>query len=95
MVVAGPVPPPMARVLGAGAGVLSFFPVTVTVAEDRSDAALAFVARPVSVTSSPLAAREPTLTLACSSSVWPTGTVPRLQLAPVADGQTVNFGDPT
>jgi hypothetical protein len=35
------------------------------------------------------------VTLASRSSAWPTGRFPRLQVAPLADGQTVKFGELT
>ena len=45
-------------------------------------------------TCSPAVACDFTATVLWSSSAWPTGMLPTLQVVPLADGQTVNFGLP-
>ncbi len=49
----------------------------------------------MSRTCSPDDALACTGTVAWSSSAWPTGRLPILQVVPVTTGQTVNFGLPT
>jgi len=89
---AGPVALPVGRVLRLGDSAARR--ATTTIADERTDADPAALALPISCTSSPWGAPSLTLTLACSSSVCPTGTSPSLQVAPLADGHTLNFGEP-
>jgi len=73
-----------------GVGVVAA--TTVVVADPVNDVApdaLAFADR---WTCSPPVAADRTRTVAWSSSAWPTGRLPILQEAPLADGQTVKAG---
>jgi hypothetical protein len=65
---------------------------TTSVAEPLKDFAALALAVAVSCTCSPSAALLPTGTFTCSSSAWPTGTLPTLQVVPDATGHTVKLG---
>jgi hypothetical protein len=66
--------------------------VTTTSVADPLKELVLDVAVAISCTCSPRAAFEPTGTRTCSSSAWPTGTWPSLQVWPLASGQTVKLG---
>ncbi len=67
---------------------------TTSVAVAENDFAPAAEACAVIRTCSPDAALACTWAIAWSSSAWPTGKLPILQVAPLRDGQTVNLGLP-
>jgi hypothetical protein len=73
-------------------GLLGGLARTTSVAELENERALVAEAVAVIRTCSPGAAFPSTWTVAWSSSAWPTGRLPTLQVAPLAAGQTLNFG---
>jgi hypothetical protein len=87
----GTVTPLIARVFGIDDGATP--PATSTVAEARAGAAPVALASPISSTCSPRAAWPPTVTLARRLSARSAGRFPRLQVAPLADGQELNLGE--
>jgi hypothetical protein len=94
-----PVPEIVGSVPGTGSvtrgptGLLVGFTTTTSVAEPEKESAPAADALAVSCTCSPSAALARTCTVASSSSAWPTGRLPILQVVPLATGQTLNFGE--
>jgi hypothetical protein len=68
---------------------------TRSVAASLKEAARFALAFAVSSTCSPSAARLPTFTTTSSSSAWPSGRLPSLQVLPLATGQMVKRGAPT
>jgi hypothetical protein len=74
------------------AGAVGFGATISTEPEAAKDAASFAVAFAVRVTWLPTLASFRTGTLACSSSAWPCGRFPSVQVAPAASGQTENRG---
>jgi hypothetical protein len=81
--------------VGPVAGLLVGLTSTRSVADAANEVAPAADAFAVIRTCSPRAALALTLTATSSSSAWPTGRLPTVQVAPRAAGQTVNSGAPT
>jgi hypothetical protein len=85
--------PEFGSVIKGLVGLVVGLTTTTSVAESEKERAPVADALAESCTCSPSVALDRTRTVAWSSSVWPTGRLPILQVAPLATGQTLNLGE--